>query len=99
MPNLVTYVYVHTGETSTAYGPGDTIPADVAKLITNPDVWEGGQAPSEAASGGVIPPKGGPGSNAAAWRTYATSHGFETDKDATRDEIIDALAAEGIATE
>lgn len=28
------------------YGPGDDVPDDVAKKITNPRVWEGGKAPS-----------------------------------------------------
>lgn len=30
----------------TWYGPGDDVPDDVARLITNPKVWEGGKAPS-----------------------------------------------------
>lgn len=36
---LNTYVHVE-GE---AYGPDDEVPADVAKQITNPDVWEGAE--------------------------------------------------------
>lgn len=30
--------YVHVG--GKVYGPGDDVPAEVAKKITNPDVWE-----------------------------------------------------------
>lgn len=37
---LATTVYVHNEDgTSTAYGPDDTVPAEVAKKIDNPDVW------------------------------------------------------------
>jgi hypothetical protein len=36
---LKTYVHVD-GE---AYGPDDEVPADVAKKITNPDVWDGAE--------------------------------------------------------
>jgi hypothetical protein len=37
---LNTYVHVHVDGVSTVYGPGDTIPGPVAKLITTPDVWD-----------------------------------------------------------
>jgi len=36
-------VYVHVD--GQAYGPGDEVPTDVAKRITNPDAWEGGEVP------------------------------------------------------
>jgi len=40
-------VYVHVD--GQAYGPGDDVPADVAKAISNPDVWaDGGDEPADA---------------------------------------------------
>ena len=38
---LATYVHVHTedGANSKVFGPDDDVPADVAKLITNPKAW------------------------------------------------------------
>ena len=50
-----------------------------------------------AASG--IPPKGGAGSGAPAWREYAVSKGVEVSADASRDDVIAALDAAGIPTE
>lgn len=46
-----------------------------------------------------IPPKGGPGSSAAAWAVYALSKGFEVDGDAKSSEIREALAEAGIPVE
>lgn len=37
---LNTFVHVHHNGESKAYGPADAIPNDVARLITNPNVWE-----------------------------------------------------------
>jgi len=34
-----TTVHVQTPEGLVTYGPGDEVPADHAKLITNPKVW------------------------------------------------------------
>jgi hypothetical protein len=45
------------------------------------------------------PPKSGAGSGTEAWRKYADAKGFEVDSDASRQEIIDTLAAAGVATE
>ena len=40
MAELRTHVHVHLEDGSVAvYGPGDEVPADHAKLITNPKVW------------------------------------------------------------
>lgn len=46
-----------------------------------------------------IPPKAGRGSSATAWRAYADAQGFDSDEDATREEIIATLDANGIPTE
>ncbi|MCM6778036.1 hypothetical protein NDR87_30925 [Nocardia sp. CDC159] len=41
MRKLNTYVHVHDGEGNTrVFGPDDDVPADMAKLITNPAVWQ-----------------------------------------------------------
>lgn len=53
----------------------------------------------------VIPPKGGAGSDAESWRTYATEAAtraglnIEIPADANRADIIEALSGAGIATE
>lgn len=53
----------------------------------------------------VIPPKGGPGSGADAWRTYAVAEveqrglNIEIPDDASRDDIITALEEAKIPTE
>jgi hypothetical protein len=46
MAKLNTTVHVN----GVAYGPGKDIPSAVAAQISNPDVWEGGKAPSNAGS-------------------------------------------------
>lgn len=41
MRKLAGYVHVHDElGNSRVYGPGDDVPADVAKRITNPAAWE-----------------------------------------------------------
>ncbi|MFY1588988.1 hypothetical protein ACN267_31360 [Micromonospora sp. WMMD734] len=45
------------------------------------------------------PPKGGPGSDAEAWRAYAAGKGVEVPSDAKRPAIIAALDAAGVPTE
>lgn len=38
---LNTYVHVHDADGNPhAFGPDDNVPADMAKLITNPKVWQ-----------------------------------------------------------
>lgn len=49
---LKTYVHVD----GAAYGPDDDVPAEVAKKITNPDVWEGAEDPTSEA--GETPRRG-----------------------------------------
>ncbi len=46
-----------------------------------------------------VPPRGGPGSAAPAWRAYATAVGVEVDPDASRDDVIAALEKAGKPTE
>ncbi|MFI6368703.1 hypothetical protein ACIBG0_38980 [Nocardia sp. NPDC050630] len=41
MRKLIAHVHVYDDEgNSHVFGPGDDVPADVAKRITNPDAWE-----------------------------------------------------------
>jgi hypothetical protein len=97
---LNTTVYVHSGSTSQAFGPGVEIPAEIAAQITNPNVWVGGR-PVVAANDVSFspPPKRGPGSGVSAWTKFAALNQFTVEPDASRDEIIAALESEGIATE
>lgn len=52
------------------------------------DDGEGGDAAEVAP-----PPVSGPGSGVAAWRTYAAAVDVDVDKDASRDDVIEALKA------
>ncbi|MFI7608789.1 hypothetical protein ACIBTV_27265 [Micromonospora sp. NPDC049366] len=106
MARLQGYVHVHGG----VYGPDDDVPADIARLITNPKAWEGGQAPTfapapdptpaPAGSGDgparvPAPPRSGRGSGLDAWQTFAKAAGLEFADDATRDDIIAAAEKAG----
>lgn len=89
-----------------SFGPSDTVPAWAQKAITNPGAWEDGGSAAEAGgpdTGGdtppAIPPKGGAGSAAENWRGYARSQGVDVAEDATREDVVAALEAAGIATE
>jgi len=87
------------------YGPDSDVPDDVASRITNPKAWadaaadpvtdEPDPAPGDDGEASAPPPKGGPGSGRDAWVEYAESLGVVVDEDATRDEIIDAVADAG----
>lgn len=109
---LNTFVHVHNGSESVAFGPNDKVPAWAAEKITNPAVWatppdapepardQEPKKPDPNSSGGVtVPPQRGPGSSAVAWAEYAKAKGFETDEDAKTAEIITALAEAGIPVE
>lgn len=82
--------------------PGDTVPAGLTvgeHLLGDATPESGKSADSK------VPPKGGPGSGAPAWRAYAleaaTAAGLNIDipEDADRGDIIDALTTAGIPTE
>lgn len=108
MSKLITTVHVRDADgVVSVFGPGDTIPAWAAKQITNPKAWD--TAPNAAAddlSGGAagavevpVPAKGGKGSGLPKWQAYAKFKGYEFDDDATREDIIAALEADGVPTE
>lgn len=85
--------------TGHAFGPDDEVPAWAAKLITNPKAWVEAPASDTAEpEKAPVPPRGGPGSGAEAWAEYAKANGFDVPADASREEIIEALDGEGIAT-
>lgn len=85
------------------FGPDDEVPAWAAAKITNPAAWAEPPTavgvPSAATAEGTPtpepPPRGGPGSGAAAWRAYADQLGVTVADDAGRDDVIDAVAAAG----
>jgi hypothetical protein len=99
MPRLKAFVHV----AGSVYGPGDEVPAEVARLITNPKAWEGGVPPvfddetgGDGQSGDASvevaePPRSGAGSGRPAWAEYAASLGLEVPADASRDDIIAAV--------
>jgi hypothetical protein len=89
----------HTFGTAT-----ENLPAWARKAITNPAAWADGSAPDEADTDNAAdtdgpPPKSGAGSGAAAWRAYAKHAEVEVDDKASREDVIAALEARGIATE
>jgi hypothetical protein len=106
---LNTVVFVHQDGVSKAYGPGDTVPANVAKLITNPEVWDGDEASGEDEespetgddstaddeAGNEAPPRAGRGSGLDAWREYASETlQLTVPEDATREDIFALVDAQ-----
>lgn len=71
----------------------DSAPADPGN--------SGGIGDGEGAgdSDGQVPPRGGAGSGAEAWRAYAAAKGVEVAADAGRDDVIAALEEAGVPTE
>lgn len=107
MPKLVTYVHVRDSDgVVSVFGPGDTIPAWASKQITNPKAWDTAPEVVEDLSGSgagavdvPVPARGGKGSGLPKWQAYAKFKGYEFDDDATREDIIAALEADGVPTE
>jgi hypothetical protein len=48
MATLVANVVIDDEWYGPDYGNVDKVPADVARKISNPDAWEGGEAPADA---------------------------------------------------
>jgi hypothetical protein len=115
MPKLIATVHVRDADgVVSVFGPGDTVPAWASKLIVNPKAWdtadfaktvdEPGLAAelSGSAAGATnvpVPAKGGKGSGLPKWQAYAKFKGYEFDDDASREDIISALEADGVPTE
>ncbi len=90
--------YVHVD--GVAYGPDDTVPAEVAARIGEhawakstddvdlPDGGDGGEAD--------VPPRSGRGSGRDAWAAFAQSHGLDVGEDRTREQIIADLEEGGV---
>lgn len=110
MAGLVTHVSLRdeTGNV-VSFGPGDTVPEWARKRITNPAVWEDGEAPdspdspSSTGGGGAPepPPRGGAGANLAAWSEYSSHFADKVTitEDDKRDDIIDKLEKAGVRVE
>jgi hypothetical protein len=95
--------YVHVG--GVAYGPGDEVPADVAKRIgehawaddDSDQVVESEQDPGGGGQDDVeAPPRSGRGSGVEAWKAFAEQHDVEVDEDASRDDIVALLEERGV---
>jgi hypothetical protein len=82
--NAQGHVYI---EETRMFGPGDDVPADWAKLITNPGAWDDGDMPSDD---GDKPPARNEAK--AAWVDWAVSQG--ADRAAAEAMSKDALVAE-----
>jgi hypothetical protein len=94
-----------------AFGPGEDLPDWAAGQIRNPDVWEGELPAHLDEAGGVReqiavqveaqpempePPRSGTGSGRDAWAAYATRYGVDVPDGASRNDIVNALAARGL---
>lgn len=111
MAVLNTSVLVHDIAHGSVIVPAGEAPEWVIPLIVNPAVWatppeipesddsaEGDTSGGEPSAGGEPlerPNESGPGSALDKWVAYAAAHEVEHASDATRDEIVAAVAAAG----
>ncbi|MEV4767794.1 hypothetical protein [Micromonospora humida] len=93
-------------EPTTPTTPGESREQRRARLLAQLAELDGDESgtaePGDAGQGqgdDGPPPKGGPGSDAEAWRAYAAGKGIEVPADAKRPAIIAALDAAGVPTE
>lgn len=102
---LVTHVSLRDDKGNVvSFGPGDVVPSWARKRITNPRVWEDGDAPEpDGTGGGAVepPPLGGAGSGRDVWAEYASHFPDKVtvEEDDKRDDIVDKLRAAGIRVE
>lgn len=82
-----------------ASGSAESEADDAGEEIGAAESTDEKPADDEAAQAVAVPPLSGKGSGIEAWRAYALANGLEADEEATRQEIIDGLKAEGIAVE
>jgi hypothetical protein len=87
---LVAYVHV----AGRVFAPGDDVPDEYAKKITNPVAWKG-EVPAEDGPPSE-PPRAGKGSGRDAWVAFASSRGVAVPESMTRDDIIAGLVSQGI---
>jgi hypothetical protein len=90
---LVAYVHV----AGRVFAPGDDVPDEYAKKITNPAAWEG-EAPAKAPEfdPNTPPPRAGKGSSKEAWGRFASANDVTMEATATRDDIIAELKRRGV---
>lgn len=105
MRRLAATVHVQDPETGrhVVFLKGSEPPERVAKLITNPNVWDGEpeeetESESTETVGGE-PPRSGKGSGRDIWAAFAAEHGVHVEDEDSRDDIIAALAEAGVITE
>ncbi len=77
MPKALLNVSGMHDEEPYAYNAGDDVPADVAKSISNPYVFE--KTAKDVESDPEAPPVTGQGSGEKAWREYAERVGIDTE--------------------
>lgn len=110
MAALTTHVAVRDDDGVThSFGPGDEVPEWAARKITNPKVWEAGEAPfsvdegSDATGGGgdddLPPPQSGKGSGEDKWRAYADRKGVDVSDLQDRGDIIQRLRDRDVPVE
>lgn len=78
--------------------PGDKLPDYVDPEKFGDHCFESADG-GESAGGDGPPPQSGKGSGKDAWHAYAAASGVEVDDDASREDVIAALEAAGVATE
>lgn len=74
MPKALLNVSGSIDGTPYSYAAGENVPADVAKHISNPYVFD-----KDAGAEGEAPPMSGQGSSEKAWREYAERVGIDTE--------------------
>lgn len=91
----------HVHVAGKVYGPGDQVPAKVAKLIGE-HAWEedadtaaAGQSP-QGPETVEEPPRSGRGSGVDAWRAFAEAKGVGLDDGMDRDAIVAACEQAGV---
>ncbi|MFJ7069197.1 hypothetical protein [Streptomyces sp. NPDC101115] len=87
--------YVHID--GQAYGPGDELPAAVARRIGKHAFVDDDEAGAGGDTDGVeAPPRSGRGSGIEAWRAFAEQNGVDTDDEMSRDDVIAAAERAGL---
>ena len=91
--------YVHVA--GQVFAPGDEVPDDIAKKITNPAAW-GDDVPAKTedrkpdVDPNMPPARSGKGSSKEAWAAFASAHDVTMESTATREDIIAELERRGV---
>lgn len=90
------FVHVDDGNgKSRVFSPGDVMPEWAEAHVHNPKVWSGSSDEPATTKGPapVEPPRSGPGSGRQAWVDYAKALDVHVEDDASREDIIAAVAS------